>query len=55
MSFNNQETIYKKTEWAIEKGLGGVMAWNYQNDVSGDNELSLFRAVSQAKADAGVK
>ena len=55
MSFNNQETIYKKTEWAIEKGLGGVMVWNYQNDVSGDNELSLFRAVSQAKADAGVK
>lgn len=55
MSFNNQETIYKKTEWDIEKGLGGVMAWNYQNDVSGDNELSLFRAVSQAKADAGVK
>ena len=55
MSFNNRETIYKKTAWAIDKGLGGVMVWNYQNDVSGENELSLFRAVSEAKADAGVK
>ena len=51
-SFNTPEVIYKKTQWAIRNGYGGVMIWNYGNDVPADNDASLFNQIVQAKADA---
>ncbi len=50
-SFNNYDTVYNKTQWAIERGLGGVMIWHYACDVPAGNELSLFNAVAAAKND----
>ncbi|MBR5427498.1 MAG: glycoside hydrolase family 18 protein [Clostridia bacterium] len=51
-SFNTPEVIYQKTQWAIKNGYGGVMIWNYGNDVPADNEASLFNQIAQAKTDA---
>ena len=48
-SFNTYETVYEKTKWAIERGLGGVMIWHYACDTPAENEKSLFNAVSAAK------
>lgn len=48
-SFNTPEVIYKKTAWAINNGLGGVMVWHYSCDVPADNEKSLFNAMYEAK------
>ena len=50
-SFNTPEVIYKKTAWAIRNGYGGVMIWNYGNDVPADNDASLFNQIAQAKKD----
>ena len=50
-SFNTPEVVYAKTEWAIRQGLGGVMVWHYSCDVPADNDMSLFNAISRAKAD----
>ena len=54
-SFNTPAVVYEKTEWCIENNVGGVMVWHYACDVPGDGEYSLFAAIAQAKADAGVK
>ncbi len=51
-SFNTPEVIYEKTEWAIRSGYGGVMVWNYGNDVPADNDASLFNQIVRAKEDA---
>ena len=51
-AFNTPEVIYQKTQWAIKTGYGGVMVWNYGNDVPADNEASLFNQIAQAKTDA---
>ena len=51
-SFNTPEVIYEKTRWAIRNGYGGVMVWNYGNDVPADNDASLFNRIAQAKTDA---
>ena len=51
-NFNTPETVYEKTSWAIQKGLGGVMVWNYGCDLPADNDASLFNAVARAKQDA---
>lgn len=48
-SFNNYDTVYEKTQWAVEKGLGGVMIWHYACDVPAENESSLFNAVTAAE------
>lgn len=53
-SFNDYDTVYKKTHWAIGRGLGGVMIWHYSCDVPADNELSLFNAITAARNDYGV-
>lgn len=53
-SFNDYDTVYEKTHWAIGRGLGGVMIWHYACDVPADNELSLFNAITAAKNDYGV-
>ena len=50
-SFNTQEVVYEKTEWAIKQGLGGVMVWHYNCDVPADNDISLLNAVVRAKTD----
>ncbi len=50
-SFNTPEMVYEKTSWAIKKGLGGVMVWNYGCDLPAGNDASLFNAVARAKAD----
>lgn len=49
-SFNTPETIYEKTKWAMEEGLGGVMVWHYACDVPAENEASLFSAITRAKS-----
>ena len=54
-SFNDYNIVYQKTAWAIENGLGGVMAFNYGCDLPADNELALFNAIGKAVADAGLK
>ncbi len=50
-SFNTYDMVYEKTQWAIAKGLGGVMVWHYSCDIPSDNELSLFNAMYNAKND----
>ena len=45
------EVIYQKTLRAIKNGYGGVMIWNYGNDVPADNDASLFNRIAQAKND----
>lgn len=53
--FNNPDMVYEKTAWCIEQGIGGVMSWHYSCDAPADSGYSLFEAIAQAKADAGVK
>ena len=50
-SFNTPDMVYEKTAWAIGQGLGGVMVWHYTCDVPADNEYSLFKSITQAKAE----
>lgn len=50
-SFNDYDTVYTKTQWAIKKGLGGAMVWHYSCDVPKDNPKSLFNAMYKAKTD----
>lgn len=48
-SFNTYDMIEKKTQWALENGVGGMMIWHYSCDVSADNDMSLFGAIDSAK------
>lgn len=50
-SFNTYDMVYEKTQWAINRGLGGAMVWHYSCDVPKDNEISLFNAIYNAKND----
>ena len=50
-SFNTYDMVYEKTQWAINRGLGGAMVWHYSCDIPKDNELSLFNAIYNAKND----
>ena len=50
-SFNTYDMVYEKTQWAINRGLGGAMIWHYSCDVPKDNEISLFNAIYNAKND----
>lgn len=50
-SFNDYDMVYRKTNWAICKGLGGAMVWHYACDVPKENEKSLFNAMTNAKND----
>lgn len=54
-SFNTPAVVYEKTQWAIKKGLGGVMIWHYACDLPADNSASLFNAVAQAKRDMAAR
>lgn len=46
--FNGYAMIYDKTAYAIAMSLGGVMTWNMTDDMPGQNELSLHRAIATA-------
>ncbi len=46
-TFETPETIALKSEWAQEKGLGGMMFWALSSDASGDNE-SLLKAAADS-------
>lgn len=50
-SFNTYDMVYEKTQWAINRGLGGAMVWHYSCDLPANNELSLFNAIYNAKND----
>lgn len=50
-SFNTYLDVYAKTNWAIERGLGGTMVWHYACDVPNDNKNSLFKAMDTAIID----
>lgn len=54
-SFNDYGIVYKKTAWAIENGLGGIMVFHYGCDLPADNKLALFNAIGQAVAEANLK
>lgn len=44
-SFNTYDVVYEKAQWAVMKGLGGVMVWHYSCDVPKENRDSLFNAI----------
>lgn len=48
-SFNTYDVIKEKTEFALDNGCGGMMIWHYSCDVPANNELSLFKAMDDAK------
>ena len=48
--FNGIKTIERKTQFAIKKGLGGVMIWEIGQDASGDS--SLLKAIQSARLTA---
>ncbi|XP_074600238.1 uncharacterized protein LOC141854456 [Brevipalpus obovatus] len=45
ISFENEESIKEKVEYASQKGLGGVMIWSLDMD---DSEGSLMRAIADS-------
>ncbi|MBC8112899.1 MAG: glycoside hydrolase family 18 protein [Candidatus Saccharimonas sp.] len=48
--FNGPATIRRKTQFAIEQKLGGVMVWEIGQDAKGD--ASLLRVIDEAKTGA---
>ena len=46
---NSVQMISDKTAFAIDAGLGGIMIWHMTCDLPYDNELSLFKAISDTK------
>lgn len=56
-SFNTYDVIAKKTQLAMDSGVGGMMVWHYACDVPADNAKSLFNAIYntvQAQKEAEV-
>lgn len=49
--FNTPEVIYEKTDYAINKGYGGVMVWHYSCDLPSTSEKSLTGAIGRAISD----
>lgn len=49
--FHTPEVVYKKTDWAIDKGYGGIMIWHYKCDIPSSHEASLLASASRAIAD----
>lgn len=45
ISFNTYDVIAKKTQLALDSGLGGMMVWHYSCDAPADNAKSLFNAM----------
>lgn len=44
--FNGRDTVRRKTRYAVEHGLGGVMVWELGQDADGD--ASLLKVIDQA-------
>ncbi len=55
--FNGVNTIRKKTQWAIDNGLAGVMIWELGPDTPGDTSLrnAIHRTVQKAAPQPGKK
>ena len=51
--FNNTETLRRKTRYALEEGLAGVMIWELSMDTR--DETSLLKAVTDEIAHHGRK
>ena len=51
-SFNTYDVVYEKTQWAIMKGIGGIMVWHYSCDVPKECNDSLFNAAHNAIEDS---
>ncbi len=45
--FNTPDVIARKTKYALDRGLGGVMIWNYSCDLPSSDEKSLLRAIGE--------
>lgn len=43
--FNRPSDIAEKTQYALDKGFGGVMYWHYTCDIPSSNPQSLLRAI----------
>eukprot|EP00293_Proteomonas_sulcata_P000171 CAMPEP_0184323560 /NCGR_PEP_ID=MMETSP1049-20130417/130974_1 /TAXON_ID=77928 /ORGANISM="Proteomonas sulcata, Strain CCMP704" /LENGTH=86 /DNA_ID=CAMNT_0026645107 /DNA_START=1 /DNA_END=257 /DNA_ORIENTATION=+ len=46
--FNGYKMIQKKTRYALQNGLGGVMIWEVGQDIHPSNKKSLLRAITKA-------
>lgn len=46
---NSVQMVADKTAFAIDAGLGGMMIWHYSCDLPYDDELSLFKAITDTK------
>ena len=49
--YNGSQMTYDKTAYAMSLGLKGVMVWHLSCDLPYSDELSLTRAIAQAKSD----
>ncbi len=49
--FNTPDVIYRKTEFAVKNGYGGVMTFHYNCDLPSSDEASLLRAIGKAVSD----
>lgn len=47
-TFNSPATVARKVVWARTQGLGGVFLWEAGQDILGDDNLSLLRAMRLA-------
>ena len=50
--FNGQKTLEKKTQYALKKGLAGVMLWEAGQDTK-DDETSLLSTIKRAVEASG--
>jgi GH18 family chitinase len=47
--FNGPATIERKTRGAVEQGLGGVMIWEFGDDVAPGDPASLLQAIARGR------
>lgn len=48
-NFNGVNTITRKTQYAIDEGLKGIMIWEISQDLSTSNNASLLKAIDDTK------
>lgn len=46
--YNSYQMTYDKTAYAYDSGIGGVMVWHLNCDLPFNNEISLFKAISDS-------
>lgn len=52
--YNSYQMTYDKTAYAYDLGIGGVMVWHLSCDLPFNNDISLFKAISDS-IDTNVK